>query len=220
MPKAGKLSLPKMTVLQQTIGNPDFLGALEDSLITTVDHVFRPGNPTYLPGYAGQNMYFHSVDNSYHELRRYGFKVKHYMGQLRLYAEASYPCPVYLTFSGGTFSDAITKFKWEKGAVTRNSILCNRINYKPLQPSLYDEPIDDIDVLNELNLTVVYDVSPKHLNGWLVLGTEWINKQHLHCPESAVICKRQHEIDTIPDILPIDDDSDYGIDFGERMTGT
>ncbi len=220
MTKAAKSRLPKMTVLQQTLGNPDFLKTLEDSLATTVDQVYKPGNPTYLPGYAGQNMYFHSIDNSYHELRRRGFKVESYRGQLRLHSEKGYDCPIYLTFSGGTFSDNITTFRWQKGIVTRQSILCNQSSYKPLQPTLFDVPVENGDVFNELYLTAIYDVSSKHLNGWLVMGTEWVNNQKLYCPESAMICKRQHDIDTIPDILPTNDDSNYYIDFGEKLTGT
>ncbi len=220
MAKAAKKHQPKMIAIQQTIGNLDFLGALNDALITSVNKVYRSDNPTYLPGCAGQLMYHYSVDVFANRLRKYGFVVKFHSGQLRIFSKKGFACPIYLTFAGGTVSGSTAKFNHEKGAVTRDSVLCNRINYQPIQPGLFDETADNLNVLNQLVLGVVHNVSPKHLNAWLVLGTEWIDDLRLHCPESSVICEGPNDIVTIPDILPSDDDSGYDMDFGEMMTGT
>ena len=210
------------TIFQQTIHNQEFRDALERGLITACDQVFTAGNPTYMSGYIGQSLYYQSAHHVGHELKQLGFRYGSFDQQIRVFAPDTYTMPVHLIFCGGRLDKAtdLVTFRWERGITTKRSVWQNRLWYPPLQPRLFVTGQSRARIAREVILVVVYQMLRKRLVSWIVLGTEWIDGKTLYCPEWSQICDKDLEITAIPDILPVDDDSDYEIPFAEKPTGT
>ena len=221
MSLSARRQVPKSDIIQQTLGNYEFLESLQRCLVAAVDKVYQSTNPYYIPGYVGQNMYFNSAHFGSQELRSSGFKLVTECSQLRLCSDSIFACPVTLTFWSGTLSSGIVTSKWPRGLATKELVKLNQLTYRPLQPDLFHQYISEVDMLQQLHLGVVHDVSSSRLKAWLVVAVNWLDSKRLECAEWTEICHKQFDRQSIPDIEPpINGDSDYFMDFGESLTGT
>lgn len=190
---------------------------LVESLLASAAQIFQQDGPTYWSQYVGWNMYLLSPHHAAGRLREWGFETRSEGGQCRLYAKDAFFCPVDISFHNGTVSkDGIARFKWKRGPVTRQSVRINEVNYPELQPSLLGSSLPTFEKPKEIHLHVLYYMSPKRLQAWLVLGTKWRDQQTLECPQwNEICCREDLDFISIPDILPSNNDSDYPIEFGE-----
>lgn len=211
----------KLDVVDQTLGNPEFVESIERCLVSAADKVYEADNPYYIPAFVGQNMYFNTAHFASQELRSLGFKLTYEQNQLRVRSETYFAKPVTITFWSGSLVNGIVTSKWPRGMATKQLVLLNQVSHQPLQPSLFQTQLSNDNVLQELHLGVVHAVKPSSLRAWLVVAVKWLDPKTLECAEWKKVCHREGDRQSIPDIAPVtSDDSDYFIDFGESLTGT
>ncbi len=212
-------------VIQETIENPDFVRCLEQALSAAVARVYEDRQPVYLPGCAGQFMYYYAVDSTFHALQDRGFHVQPVKKQLRLNAHERFECPVWLRFGLGKKLGNSMNFNWPKyGIATKEGVLQNQRYFELpyYQQSLFALGDDEerIEVDPSLNLWIMYTITKEHLGAYLGIGTQYVNDHTIHCEQIAQICHKPWDLGVDDDISYIPSaESDYSVDFGEK-TGT
>jgi hypothetical protein len=219
MSEAAKRKLSPL-VVQDTIGNPAFIDALERAVTAAAYRVYDEGQPVYLPGCAGTLMYLYAVDSTYKALQSTGFMVKPVQKQLRVFARDRYECPVWLRFAIGTAVGKSIIFNWPKGIATAAGV---RQNQKRLetraQLPLFGTWAEDNGIEPDLNLWVAYNISKKNLRVILGMGIELVNDHTILCDRIVEVCNKPLDLAEDADYFIAPADSDYPIEFGEK-TGT
>jgi hypothetical protein len=210
MAKVARRYVPKLGLIEQTMGNPEFRQTIQRGLTTTRELIFKGVDlPVDYKGYVGQRLYFDGTYQLAAELARYGFVHCDSGGQHRLVSTDFFDCSLSLTLhSGIAAADKMVKFKWPKGMAVKRSILENNLQYEPPQPGLFDLPRRTRTApAKRLNLGVVCDLSRKRLRSWIFLGTELLGRRTLMCAELMPICDVAFGQAHIPDLADIQSES-------------
>lgn len=218
MAKAARRFAPKLGLIEQTIGNPEFRETIQRGLTTTRALIFREDLPVDYKGYVGQRLYFDGTYQLASELARYGFVHDEHGGQHRLISADYFGCSLSLTVhSGVAAADKMIKFKWPKGLVVKRSVLENNLHYEPLQSGLFDTTRRTIiSPAKKLNFGIVCELSRKSLRSWAFLGIELLTKRTLLCAELVSICNLTFGQAHIPDLAGVLPDSSYDMQLEEK----